>query len=152
MKQVESSNLVLFAVYDEETSYLVDLEKRTCTCKRFNHDEMPCSHAMAVIAKRNLNCYEFVSQYYTREFYIKTYEDSIIPLGDQHSWELPEDLVSHEVLPPCSKRPAGRPKKSRYKGFNEYKTKNVCGRCGVKGHNRRTCKNEQLMNEKGGKK
>ncbi|XP_062113173.1 uncharacterized protein LOC133824312 [Humulus lupulus] len=143
--KVESSNLVVFTIYDEETPYIVNMEKKTCTCRRFEYDEMPCSHAMAIIIKQKLNCYDYVSYYYTNEAYIATYEDFIMPLGDQHSWELPAELTQHEVLPPLTKRPAGRPKQTRYRAFSEYKVQNLCGRCGGKGHNKRTCKNESLI-------
>ncbi|XP_062088805.1 uncharacterized protein LOC133795368 [Humulus lupulus] len=143
--KVESSNQFVFTVYDEETPYIVNMEKKTCTCKRFEYDERPCSHAMAVIIKKNLNCYDYVSYYYTKEAYMATYEDSVMPLGDQHSWEIPVELTQHEVLPPLTKRPARRPKQTRYRAFSEYKVQNLCGRCGGKGHNRRTCKNEPVI-------
>ncbi|KAM6566044.1 hypothetical protein CsatB_011547 [Cannabis sativa] len=48
------------------------------------------------------------------------------------------------VLPPTHKRPAGRPKKQRYKGVLETKTQVKCGSCNQKGHNKRSCKNEPV--------
>ncbi|XP_060968629.1 uncharacterized protein LOC115713133 [Cannabis sativa] len=114
--------------------------------KKFDYDEMPCSHAMAVLAKRNFSCYKYCSYYYTKEAFMSTYEDSILPLGEATSWNIPEDVKNITVHPPKYKRPAGRPKKDRYKGAMDTKTKVKCGKCNQKGHNRRSCKNEAILN------
>ncbi|XP_034205061.1 uncharacterized protein LOC117619256 [Prunus dulcis] len=44
------------------------------------------------------------------------------------------------VLPPITKRPAGRPPTKRIKVFGEFKRPLKCSRCSVAGHNRKTCK------------
>ncbi|KAI5344171.1 hypothetical protein L3X38_012048 [Prunus dulcis] len=44
------------------------------------------------------------------------------------------------LLPPITKRPAGRPPTKRIKVFGEFKRPLKCSRCSVAGHNRKTCK------------
>ncbi|KAM6578088.1 hypothetical protein CsatB_029925 [Cannabis sativa] len=144
--KVETANLLVYKVHDYTNSYIVNLENKTCTCQKFDYDEMPCSHAMTVLAKRNFSCYKYCSYYYTKEVFMSTYEDSILPLGEATSWNIPEDVKNITVHPPKYKRPAGRPKKDRYKGAMDTKTKVKCGKCNQKGHNRRSCKNEAILN------
>ncbi|XP_060966965.1 uncharacterized protein LOC115720511 [Cannabis sativa] len=142
--QVETSNHAIYTVNELKSSYIVDIQKKTCTCQRFQYDEMPCSHAMAVISKRHFKCYNFCSYFYTKQAFLATYEETVFPIGDRDSWELPDHIRQIEVLPPKHKRPAGRPRKQRYKTAMEKATQNQCTQCLKRGHNRRTCKNEPL--------
>ncbi|KAM6554586.1 hypothetical protein CsatB_012398 [Cannabis sativa] len=142
--KVETSNLIVYKVHDCTDSYIVNLEKKTCSCQKFEYDEMPCSHAMAVLTKRNLSCYSYCSYYYTKKAFLSTYEDNIFPLADSTTWDIPDHIKDMIVLPPTHKRPAGRPKKQRYKGVLETKTQVKCGSCNQKGHNKRSCKNEPV--------
>ncbi|XP_062099956.1 uncharacterized protein LOC133805821 [Humulus lupulus] len=49
-------NTIEYQVCDQKgINFTVNIHKRTCTCNRFQEDEMPCGHAVAVIAKRNLS-------------------------------------------------------------------------------------------------
>ncbi|XP_062080821.1 uncharacterized protein LOC133785618 [Humulus lupulus] len=127
---VETTNLLIFTVHDVTRSYIVDLEKRTRICQKFQYDEMPCSHAMAALTKRHMSSYDYCSYYYTKEAFIAAYEDIILSLGDANSWDIPNEMKQIIVLPPKHKRPAGRPKTQRYKSALESntKTQNKCGR------------------------
>jgi hypothetical protein len=64
-----------------------------------------------------------------------------MPIGDKDNWRVTEDIKNVIVLPPNTRRPAGRPKKGRFKHAYEIRNQFRCGRCQEKGHNRRTCKN-----------
>ncbi|KAM6546565.1 hypothetical protein CsatB_027303 [Cannabis sativa] len=99
---------------------------------------------MAVISKRHFKCYNFCSYFYTKQAFLATYEETVFPIGDRDSWELPDHIRQIEVLPPKHKRPAGRLRKQRYKTAMEKATQNQCTQCLKRGHNRRTCKNEPL--------
>ncbi|XP_062073084.1 uncharacterized protein LOC133777474 [Humulus lupulus] len=147
---VGTTNLLIFTVHDVTKSYIVDLEKRTCTCQKFQYDEMPYSHVMAALTKTHLSSDDYCSYYYTKEAFIVAYEDTILPFGDANSWDILNEMKQIIVLPPKHKRPAGCPKAQRYKSALESKTKtqNKCGRCKQKGHNRQTCKNEPVLKKK----
>ncbi|XP_030477966.2 uncharacterized protein LOC115695008 [Cannabis sativa] len=103
---VQTSNLVIYTVKELQNSYIVDILNRTCTCERFQYDEMPCSHAMAVISKRYMKCYEYCSYYYTKEAFLATYEGSVLPIGDPKTWDLPDNIKQLQVFPSIYKRPA----------------------------------------------
>ncbi|KAL7206374.1 hypothetical protein ACSBR2_019153 [Camellia fascicularis] len=91
---------------------------------------------------RNLN--SFVEPFFHADMYRQAYSFSI---GLVLTIEKPlcsiEDAM---ILPPLSKRPAGRPKKNRIASSGEFKRVIKCSRCESIGHhNKRTCK-EPLLN------
>ncbi|XP_062119249.1 uncharacterized protein LOC133832998 [Humulus lupulus] len=54
-------NPIEYQVCDEKgVNFTVNIHNRTCTCNRFQEDEMFCGHAVAVIAKRNLKVYMII--------------------------------------------------------------------------------------------
>ncbi|CAI9765829.1 unnamed protein product [Fraxinus pennsylvanica] len=58
---------------------------------------------------------------------------------DVQFWSNVNDVNLNDILPPNSKRPAGRPKNSRRRTRLESINPVMCGRCRGKGHNKRTC-------------
>ncbi|KAH0671147.1 hypothetical protein KY289_025640 [Solanum tuberosum] len=54
MMVVATSNYV-HSVHHEGSTFIVCLERKTCTCRRFQMDEIPCSHAWAVLKKKFLD-------------------------------------------------------------------------------------------------
>ncbi|XP_062088951.1 uncharacterized protein LOC133795520 [Humulus lupulus] len=101
---------------------------------------MPCGHAVAVIAKRNLGVYDYCAKFYKTETLKAMYEENIHPLPHKDEWNLPQhlDIV---VLPPKATIPAGRLRKKRIRSRGEPKVIITCGKCGQPGHNRKTCRN-----------
>ena len=150
MLQVESSNLVIFTVYDATKQFIVDMERKTCTCNKFQYHEMPCPHTAAVISKRNLSCYDYCSKKYRKTTLVDPYSTSVFPLDDKDNWDVPAEIRNICVKPPNSRRPAGRPEIGRYKHGSEIKIQNSCSRCQQKGHNRKTCKNPTILRPKTG--
>ena len=69
------------------------------------------------------------------------YEETIYPLPSKDTWIIPNEVKSTVVLPPQGRVQAGRHKKRRCKAPWELKNENRYGRCGIYGHNRKTCKN-----------
>ncbi|KAL5558478.1 hypothetical protein UlMin_034689 [Ulmus minor] len=49
--EVEQLQTNTFNVKYNQKKFFVDLEKRTCTCRQFDLDEIPCSHVIAGIDK-----------------------------------------------------------------------------------------------------
>ena len=141
--QVKPCTTTLFQVIEANKTYMVNIHERTCSCKRFDIDEVPCCHALAVIAKRHLKCYDYCSKYYKTETMRATYQQTVHPLPNESEWHLPENL-DILVLPPKSRKPPGRPRKKRVKSHGEPPVKLNCNRCGKPGHNRRTCRNPPM--------
>lgn len=110
----------LYGVDDNGRRYIVCLISKTCSCGRFQLDEIPCSHAIAVLRKKNITEFEpYCSEYYKPSTLISTYEIPIGPLPDEEDWNIPDSVLNEVVLPPKYKRPPGRPKKSRHKNMSE---------------------------------
>ncbi|XP_062118361.1 uncharacterized protein LOC133831977 [Humulus lupulus] len=60
--QVFPVNTLLYQVVVEDKGiFLVNLMEKTCECKRFQQDEIPCAHAIAVFAKTGLTTYDYVA-------------------------------------------------------------------------------------------
>ncbi|KAM6541244.1 hypothetical protein CsatB_005691 [Cannabis sativa] len=141
--EVRQCNTIFSEVIEERGTYIVNIQEKTCTCRRFQEDEVPCSHALAVIAKKRLNCYEFCSAYYKTETMKATYAETVYPLPHEDEWSLPEEL-DILVLPPKGKIPPGRPRRRRIRARGEPRVVMKCGRCGKSGHNRKTCRNPPM--------
>jgi hypothetical protein len=68
------------------------------------------------------------------------------PLGnDEDDVEDLSDINEDPLLPPSTRRPAGRPQKRRIRGPMEDidvapRRQNRCGRCRDHGHTRKTCR------------
>ncbi|XP_022892357.1 uncharacterized protein LOC111407223 [Olea europaea var. sylvestris] len=132
-------NQSVFSVSSDKTTFVVDIEKQTCTCRMLQVDLLPCPRALAVIANTKRDSYTFCSYYYTRDAYLNVYEDSIYPVENPSEWTLPKEVLHEIVLAPNQKRSCGRPTEKRKRSFKEGKPTVKCGRCGGHGHNRRRC-------------
>ncbi|XP_060969452.1 uncharacterized protein LOC133036739 [Cannabis sativa] len=137
---VKPANQNLFDVIDEDRTRIVNLKEKTCTCNRFQKDEMPCNHAVAVMKDLNINTYNYCAQYYTSKAWLQTYEETVYPVGNVREWELPDFFEEIIVLPPKERIKSGRPRKRRMAAAWETKKQNKCGKCGQKGHNKKTCR------------
>ncbi|XP_049372992.1 uncharacterized protein LOC125837964 [Solanum verrucosum] len=141
MKVVPSSKFI-FSIYEAGRRYIVCLERKECTCGRFQLDEIPCAHAIAVLKDKNVtDMHPYCSDYYKPDTLAKTYEVPMVPMPDKQDWSVPSNVVDETMWPPRYKRLAGRPRKRRKKNADEkiIVKINCCGRCGQEGHNKRTC-------------
>ncbi|KAG5631756.1 hypothetical protein H5410_003473 [Solanum commersonii] len=140
--EVVPSSEFIFSVYEAGRRYIVCLERKVCSCGRFQLDEIPCAHAIAVLKEKNVkDMHPYCSDYYKPDALAKTYEIPMVPMPDKEDWSAPDDVVAETVYPPRYRRLAGRPRKRRKKNADEKITVNTncCGQCGQEGHNRRTC-------------
>ena len=130
-----------------QNQFVVDLEGRTCACRKWQLVSIPCVHAMAVIMTCNMNPYDYVDSYYKKESYIKAYQPVIYGLNGPKMWPTTNNFP---VQCPYFTKQRGRPKKSRNlqgdevkKGGTSKLRKNYyvgrCGICGQRGHNKRSC-------------
>ncbi|XP_057548298.1 uncharacterized protein LOC130826745 [Amaranthus tricolor] len=123
----------------------VDIENRTCTCKKWDLRGIPCCHAVASIFYLYKEVESFVDQCYTREAYLRAYEGNINPcIGERH-WP----KIDKPIDPPPIKIGPGRPRKNRIKDPHEdlkkpgklsrHGVQMTCGICNTVGHNKRKC-------------
>ncbi|KAM6584021.1 hypothetical protein CsatB_011023 [Cannabis sativa] len=125
--------------------YVVDLNAKTCACRKWELTGIPCEHALACILKVNLNPISFVDAYYSKQAYEKTYAEIIKGTNGPESWPNPR---THPLQPPLVKKRPGRPKKARNREAGEVPASNKvrkfgtiihCKKCGKPGHNSKTC-------------
>ncbi|XP_010415994.1 PREDICTED: uncharacterized protein LOC104701927 [Camelina sativa] len=123
----------------------VSLEKRTCTCRAFQLLQIPCSHAMAAAKARGLEYQSLVGHMHKKDTWRPTFDGVILPLQDPSEVNVPECIMIRYILPPETKRPPGRPPKTRIPSTGEFEKsktsskQNRCGRCNGLGHNRVRC-------------
>ncbi|XP_022851409.1 uncharacterized protein LOC111373155 [Olea europaea var. sylvestris] len=146
--RVSAFNQTIFSVISNDRStFVVDIEERTCTCRMMQVDLMPCPHALAVIAHTKRDPYAYCSYYYTKDAFLKAYEHSVYHIGNPDEWTVPNEVQNQIVLPPDQKRSCGRSTEKRKRSSREGKPKVRCGRCGEHGHNRRRCSNFLPLNK-----
>ncbi|CAK8532294.1 unnamed protein product [Lathyrus sativus] len=85
---------------------------------------------------------DYVDDYYSKETYLTCYGHNVSLINGQYMW-LKVDM--EEMLPPSYKRRLGNPKKLRSREPDEdpnkgrTQTSYCCTRCGIHGHNARSC-------------
>ncbi|KAL0533765.1 hypothetical protein IC582_027810 [Cucumis melo] len=130
-----------FHVKDLDKEEVVNLQTKECTCKEFQAEQLPCSHAIAAARDRNINVYSLCANYYTNECLLAAYAEAVYPVGNQSDWKTSEDYVHMIVLPSKVVKRVGRPKKKRIPSVGEAPKLHKCGWCKQIGHNRLTCTN-----------
>ncbi|XP_048489954.1 uncharacterized protein LOC125491922 [Beta vulgaris subsp. vulgaris] len=94
---------------------IVNLEARTCTCKKWDKLGVPCSHAMACIEFLNKEAEIYVDECYRKEVYLRTYAAAIPPIEGERHWP----RVECKLDPPPIKLGPGRPRRNRIRGTYE---------------------------------
>ncbi|XP_016490509.1 uncharacterized protein LOC107810269 [Nicotiana tabacum] len=74
----------LYMVNDEERHYTVCIQKKICSCGRFQVDELPYSHAWTVLKSNFLMPNDYCSDYYKSMTVVTTYEVPVYPLPDRN--------------------------------------------------------------------
>ncbi|XP_015057522.1 uncharacterized protein LOC107003743 [Solanum pennellii] len=117
---VVPSNNYVFSVHHEGRTYIVCLENKTCTCKSFQIDELPCSHAWAFLKKKHFDVGPYCSDLYKPSNLLDTYSIPILPLPDKNEWNVHGYIKDQIVQPPNHKKLPGRPSKMyRDKTYSE---------------------------------
>ncbi|XP_049358795.1 uncharacterized protein LOC125823455 [Solanum verrucosum] len=121
---VRASTIHLHTITDGAKRFTVSLNTRMCSCGKFQHDEIPCSHALAAIRHRNKHRDDYYSAYYSNKNYQDTYAIPIEPLPCESTWDVPSHDLKEVVSPPITRKQPGRPPKNdRKKGFTEREGK-----------------------------
>ncbi|KAH6811536.1 hypothetical protein C2S51_025298 [Perilla frutescens var. frutescens] len=154
--KVVAKSQMTFKVSNKESSWIVDLNSRTCECREFQDDLMPCSHASAAIRNQGMSVYDFVSVYYKTENWKELYAAQVNSLPLEEDWNVPSEVKDMIVLPPIVLRQAGRPKGQRFvsgadiprsrraststgASGSQYRAKKRCSICGETTHTKNRC-------------
>ncbi|XP_073153186.1 uncharacterized protein [Henckelia pumila] len=104
-----------YCVYGSTSNELVDLQSKSCTCRKFDIDRIPCSHAIAAAYNANISVYELCTDYYTTRFWLEAYTDLVYPVPGE--WTVQEEIL---VLLPLVIPRRGRKKVKRIPSVGEY--------------------------------
>jgi len=147
----------LHEIYVNNVSYFVDMEQKTCDCRKCQMVGIPCIHATCVIIGKKEKVEDYVSDYYTKVRWRETYLKGIRPVQGMPLWCRTNRLP---VLPPPWRRGnAGRPSNyARRKGRNEAAAPSnpnkmsrekrimTCSNCHQEGHNKQRCNIPTVLN------
>ncbi|KAD2805173.1 hypothetical protein E3N88_38550 [Mikania micrantha] len=141
---------VLYPCYDPNIDW--KLVKPIVTMKFENPaqlKEMLIDYAVAVFGFINKDPDAYVSNWFKKDMFNKTYKHGITPLKGSIHWPKTNDI---KPLPPQEKRMPGRPTVKRKRDLSEKEKKNktvgigrkmICQNCHENGHNKRSCQKEK---------
>ena len=139
------SDAGVFDVECRGKHYMVNLQKKSCACRRWDMSGIPCNHAIACLRHDNILPEEMVHPCYSISKFRAAYSHVIYPCRDRTEWP---KVNGRPVLPPIYERKVGRPAKNRRKQPEEIEDPNDekkmsrhgrimhCSHCGGSSHNR----------------
>ena len=98
----------------------VMLDEKKCSCKYFENIKIPCGHAMIAADGIGLPHTTLVGQCYRTTTWRDTYAGVIYPEANPRDVDIPEDVGECSLLPPLTKRPAGRRRKNMIPSTGEF--------------------------------
>ncbi|WOL17260.1 hypothetical protein Cni_G26049 [Canna indica] len=105
-----------FEVQYMDKIHVINLGNQTYTCRRWDLSGIPCNHAVSCINRMKEDPEKYISDYFKRDVYLKTYEFSLEPLTEKDTWPAVE---GPHILPPDVKKIPGRPKEVRRRELHE---------------------------------
>ena len=83
MLMVRVAALNEYQVQSAEFVDVVNLDSRSCSCRKWDVIGIPCCHAIAAMKARNMNPYDYCEQWYLTITYQKTYNAIIHAIHDR---------------------------------------------------------------------
>lgn len=100
----------------------VDFSEKTCTCDEYTLLKIPCCHALGAASKANIKVENIVAEQYKTTLGRNAYAESVNPVPNMSNIHaVPDDIATLTLLPPKTRRPPGRPKRSRFLSSGEFK-------------------------------
>ncbi|CAN6708047.1 unnamed protein product [Malus baccata var. baccata] len=84
--------------------YVVDLVKKTCSCRKYGLTRIPCNHAIAVINFKKKKPKDYVNAYYSKARYLEVYSHLVMLMNGMSLWE---ETENPPILPPTYTRQPG---------------------------------------------
>ncbi|GMF37893.1 unnamed protein product [Phytophthora fragariaefolia] len=127
-----------FEVIDHNTSAgrVVNFAKQTCTCGEYDVSRFPCLHVFLAVTHAGIVQTDVIPRMFLMTSLKALYAGRITPIDID---TVPSDGVT---IPQPLPKTRGRPRKvQQIQQFGDPKQEKLsCSVCGVKGHNKRTCK------------
>ena len=135
----------LFEVEHRHQQFVVDIQNRTCGCRKWDMTGIPCAHAFSTILYDGGKPEDYVHPYYSKDMYLLSYDSIIYPMPSEDQWV----KTNNDVMEPLVVRTQpGRPKKLQIRAPDEPRNPHKLSRDGLRGrctkclqfgHNERTC-------------
>jgi hypothetical protein len=110
--------------------FVVNLQERTCTCRKWQVSDIPCKHALAfIISLSDEPIEKYVDLYYSIEKFRVTYSQLIPAMFDKSQW--PKSTNGFFMYPPLLTTVAGRLKTERHKGNGDKKKRKGQHKCPI---------------------
>ena len=127
--------------------YAVDLDAKSCGCKKWDLSGIPCSHAISAIYKSKQHPEDFVHPFFKKEMYMAAYNPVIYPVPGPDCWT---KTNTPDIEAPVFKTEIGRKQTKRRKGkFEVPQPKQTsrmgtitCSNCNLQGHRYTSCSQE----------
>ncbi|KAK3222302.1 hypothetical protein Dsin_009327 [Dipteronia sinensis] len=87
-----------FKVEDQWKEAIVDLEQRSCSCREWDLDELPCIHAMAVQTFKGMPINALCSDFFTTGWLKQAYAMAVNPVPKPEVWDIANDIRTRVVL------------------------------------------------------
>lgn len=102
----------------------VDLEGKKCSCREYGMLGIPCTHAVAAAVNSGVQVDTLVATEYRNAYWLLAYRGSVNPV----KVPVVEDVRAAgrmKLLPPTTRRPSGRPRKTRIPSAGEIRVRNM---------------------------
>ncbi|XP_026416614.1 uncharacterized protein LOC113312060 [Papaver somniferum] len=93
---------------DYEEQHTVYLDRRSCTCKVFDYQHLPCPHVLAVCETYKIKGEGLCEEYYKTSVWRSMYEPKIYGVLSPETWDVPAEVAERVVLPPKTTPEVGR--------------------------------------------
>ncbi|XP_051113719.1 uncharacterized protein LOC127239558 [Andrographis paniculata] len=80
------------------SQYTINLREKTCTCKQWQLNGIPCKHVISAISNQREEIQDYIDEYYSVETYIKVYAPAIMAVTSDMFWEVIEDVETLDTM------------------------------------------------------
>jgi hypothetical protein len=120
-----------------DATYAVNLEAKTCGCRRWDVTGVPCNHACSAIIKSKQAPENYVSHFFKKPMYLEAFKPIIYPVPGQQDWTKTD---TPDIIPPVFTINRGRKQEKGRKGKFEVPKPKDTSRMGTI-----TCSNYKLQ-------
>ena len=134
----------IYQVTSNENTYAVNLQHRTCGCRKWDMTAVPCNHAVSAITKAKLRPEDFVHDFFKKPMYLAAYSPIIFPVPGPDLWP---KTKTRDIEPPVFKdKPGKKQTKRRRSQFEPPAPKDTsrmasitCSNCNLVGPRYTSC-------------
>lgn len=124
---------------------MADLEKRSCSCNKWDLSGIPCIHVVSPTWYLDRHPEEYVHPSYDKDTYLRIYSHIVCPVNGPKLWPctnmdpvLPSKIRPPKRLKKSKRRDPDKPSQSQ--SISRMHIEIKCSKCQQYGHNVRTCK------------